>query len=580
MNQAHRGLADTALGLGADISEDISILYAPPAAWSHGYLWGADVVRVPRDAAFSPRTNRILKASHLLGGVEPGPASAYALEIDSPTAVRTLNALMGEGLTAELALAPSVAASGAVLPTGSAIFAADPATKVQLASIGRTNDVSVPAGRHVETTDRADRPDAADPRAHRCTEPRRVVTAEPGLHPAVHVDGPTQRRRRRTRSRASTSSGTPAAGREPASPSHGNASRRSSRPAAGTSAPAPTVRTSSQAAASSPGSPPPPAAEAGAAASSTGTTSEVLPARSPGPARCETRRSWTHPPGSRPCPATMSVDGRFPTNPDEILASGMWLLDAQSASAPGSAVIAHGTTTAGTGTGDRLRHEPALPRRPGARVVDGRPGGLLGRPVGTPARRHSWAADVASTSAPPHALLAAADDPRLGRVNRARRPPITTHALGRRPARAAAGRRHRTTPPNDNRQEGTTAPERCRSRSVASSVALHKLEFEHQRRSVAARTASVLPTGICACGPRRNHRPGSPTPIDGSLVMPARCRSSNCVAATLRPAVRQALNEFNRPVAAWATVGTTRVSAWEARPGPGRGAGTSSRGRR
>ena len=47
-------------------------------------------------------------------------------------------------------------------------------------------------------------------------------------------------------------------------------------------------------------------------------------------------------------PATMSVDGRFPTNPDEILASGMWLLDTQSLSAPGAAVIAHGTTTAGT----------------------------------------------------------------------------------------------------------------------------------------------------------------------------------------------------------------------------------------
>ena len=76
MNQAHRGLADTALGIGADISEDISILYAPPAAWSHGYLWGADVVRVPSEGAtFTPNTNRILKASHLLGGVEPGTAT-------------------------------------------------------------------------------------------------------------------------------------------------------------------------------------------------------------------------------------------------------------------------------------------------------------------------------------------------------------------------------------------------------------------------------------------------------------------------------------------------------------------------
>lgn len=47
-------------------------------------------------------------------------------------------------------------------------------------------------------------------------------------------------------------------------------------------------------------------------------------------------------------PSTMSVDGRFPGNAAEILASGLWLIDAQSASAPGSALIAHGTTTTGS----------------------------------------------------------------------------------------------------------------------------------------------------------------------------------------------------------------------------------------
>jgi hypothetical protein len=46
-------------------------------------------------------------------------------------------------------------------------------------------------------------------------------------------------------------------------------------------------------------------------------------------------------------PPTMSVDGRFPTDPDDILASGLWLFDAQSASAAGAAVIVHGTTTDG-----------------------------------------------------------------------------------------------------------------------------------------------------------------------------------------------------------------------------------------
>ena len=88
MTQAHRGLADTALSVGVDISSQISQLYAPPGAWSHGYLWGADAVVIPRDATFAPITNRVTKSSHLLGGVEPGAADAYVLAIDSPTAVR------------------------------------------------------------------------------------------------------------------------------------------------------------------------------------------------------------------------------------------------------------------------------------------------------------------------------------------------------------------------------------------------------------------------------------------------------------------------------------------------------------
>ena len=141
MTQAHRGLADTALSIGTDVSGLIERLYAPPGAWSHGYLWGADTVVIPRDADFSPITNRVLKSSHLLGGVEPGVADAYVLAIDSPTAVRSLNELLGSGITAQLAMASFANPVGDTLPAGSAIFAADPATKVALASIGRTNDV-------------------------------------------------------------------------------------------------------------------------------------------------------------------------------------------------------------------------------------------------------------------------------------------------------------------------------------------------------------------------------------------------------------------------------------------------------
>jgi hypothetical protein len=141
MTQAHRGLADTALSIGTNISGLIQQLYAPPGAWSHGYLWGADTLVIPRDADFAPITNRVLKSSHLLGGVEPGVAEAYVLAIDSPNAVRTLNALLAGGTPAQLAMTSFTSPAGDTLPAGSAIFAADPATKVALASIGRENDV-------------------------------------------------------------------------------------------------------------------------------------------------------------------------------------------------------------------------------------------------------------------------------------------------------------------------------------------------------------------------------------------------------------------------------------------------------
>ena len=141
MTQAHRGLADTALSIGTNISGLIGQLYAPPAAWSHGYLWGADTLVIPRDASFSPITNRVNKESHLLGGVEPGVADAYVLAIDSPTAVRTLNALLAGGMQAQLAMTSFTSPTGDTLPAGSVVFAADPATKVALANIGRLNDV-------------------------------------------------------------------------------------------------------------------------------------------------------------------------------------------------------------------------------------------------------------------------------------------------------------------------------------------------------------------------------------------------------------------------------------------------------
>ena len=124
MAQTRRGLADTALSLGVDISDRIQRLYAPPAAWSHGYLWGADTVTIPDDARFSPRTDEIRRPNRLKGSVSRGRAEGYTLQIDSPTAVRALNSLVRAG--ADVSLATAAFSGG---PAGTAVFGADRDTR-------------------------------------------------------------------------------------------------------------------------------------------------------------------------------------------------------------------------------------------------------------------------------------------------------------------------------------------------------------------------------------------------------------------------------------------------------------------
>ena len=58
MDQALRGLALTTLSPGQDISDRISVLYAPPGAWSHGLVWGADASRSRAATGASGRARR------------------------------------------------------------------------------------------------------------------------------------------------------------------------------------------------------------------------------------------------------------------------------------------------------------------------------------------------------------------------------------------------------------------------------------------------------------------------------------------------------------------------------------------
>jgi hypothetical protein len=134
LDQALRGLANTMLDVGDDISDRVTQLYAPPGSWSNGFLWGADVVTIGRNRPFSPPTRPIDDTDEVEGGVRPGRSDWYALEVDSRTAVRTVNELVADGVAARLATEQFETRSGD-MPAGSVLFRAT--ARAQLRAAGR-----------------------------------------------------------------------------------------------------------------------------------------------------------------------------------------------------------------------------------------------------------------------------------------------------------------------------------------------------------------------------------------------------------------------------------------------------------
>ena len=101
---------------GQDISDRISQLYAPPGAWSHGSLWGADVVEIPAgDASFNPATTPVADVNELQGGVrDGGPADWYALTIKGTAELRAVLDVLRSGVDGEVAEAAFTSVSAGV----------------------------------------------------------------------------------------------------------------------------------------------------------------------------------------------------------------------------------------------------------------------------------------------------------------------------------------------------------------------------------------------------------------------------------------------------------------------------------
>jgi hypothetical protein len=142
LDQPMRGLALTALDEGQDISDRISQLYAPPGAWSHGQLWGADVVEIPAGASFSPPSTPIAAPHALSGGVSRGKADWYAVTLRGVSEVRAVLDLLRSGIDGWIAEASSSrAAAGAV------IFGNSPSTVAALDAAGRAAGIVFEPGK-------------------------------------------------------------------------------------------------------------------------------------------------------------------------------------------------------------------------------------------------------------------------------------------------------------------------------------------------------------------------------------------------------------------------------------------------
>lgn len=102
MDQPKRGLANTILDAGPDLSDVVGItFYSPPAVWSHPLLWGTH--RAVMEDDMTIKTTPVNKAGNPSGSVTGNRAGAYAYEPTSLTAYQVTNELIDRGVNVQRA---------------------------------------------------------------------------------------------------------------------------------------------------------------------------------------------------------------------------------------------------------------------------------------------------------------------------------------------------------------------------------------------------------------------------------------------------------------------------------------------
>jgi hypothetical protein len=97
MDQPKRGLANTILWAGWDISENPGLTMYDISGWSHPLLWG--VSRVEVEEPLDLKTHTVTQAAKPQGSAEGGKAAAYAYLPTSNEAVLVTNDLLAQGVT-------------------------------------------------------------------------------------------------------------------------------------------------------------------------------------------------------------------------------------------------------------------------------------------------------------------------------------------------------------------------------------------------------------------------------------------------------------------------------------------------
>ncbi len=97
LQQAKRGMANTILDVGRDVTEDYPFMY-DISAWSLGSLWGATVNRV-EDASLSGVSSVRVNEAATTASVVPGNRRLHGLTVDSLAGVQAVNDLLDRGVS-------------------------------------------------------------------------------------------------------------------------------------------------------------------------------------------------------------------------------------------------------------------------------------------------------------------------------------------------------------------------------------------------------------------------------------------------------------------------------------------------